>query len=374
MSGWGGGDALYRAMTLMVVASPCAVMLSSMPAMLSAIANGARHGVLIKGGAHLERLAQVDAVAFDKTGTLTSGELTVAHVVAFGETPLTDDALVRIGAALEMGSNHPIAQAVVRSAERRGIATPSVSDLNLTGQGVSGVIDGTRYNVGSPRHFEQSGVNVPDSVTEALASKRREGNTVVIVGDEVAPLGLLILRDAIRENSAETIRRLKSLGVKSVSLMTGDHAQAAKEIADAAGVDEVHFDLLPQDKVTLLQDLAMRGRRAAFVGDGVNDAPALATAHVGVAMGKSGADASLETADLVLMSDDLSQLPYALMLGRKSQRIVRQNLLFAGGIILGLIALTFAGIVTLPLAVVGHEGSTVLVAFNGLRMLRDLQE
>jgi len=362
----------YRAMTVMVVASPCALIISTPAAYLSAIGGGARQGILFKGGVHLERLAKVDVVAFDKTGTLTRGRPQVTDILPLNGVP--PDELLRIAAALEAHSDHPLARSITRRANGRGLDIPEVERLDLlSGKGLRGVVRGQTHLVGSPALFRELGCEMPPEVEEL----RLRGRTVVLVGKEAdaeaAPrlCGALGLADQLRSDTAATVLALKKLGIRRVVMLTGDHASVAKNIAEEAGMDEVFAELLPEDKLRVVRELAEHGT-VAMVGDGVNDAPALAAAHVGIAMGAAGTDVALETADVVLMSEQLSRLPTAFRLGRKTRRIVTQNLVFAMGVIVVLVFFALTRGIPLPLGVVGHEGSTVLVCLNGLRLLRRL--
>lgn len=359
----------YRAMTVMVVASPCALIISTPAAFLSAIGGAARRGLLFKGGVHLERMAKVDIVAFDKTGTLTLGK---PNVVCVRNAPgLHGDELLALAAGLEEHTNHPLAKAVIEAAERRGIApAPADGVETVAGQGLRGNVKNRNLLLGSPAFLEERGLSLPPDVAEL----RAEGQTVVMLAERNADetlryLGMLGIADEIRSDARETLCRLKRLGVKKIAMLTGDHPETARRVAEATGVDLVYADLKPEDKLRVVQELALSGR-VAMIGDGVNDAPALASAHVGIAMGAAGTDVAMETADVVLMSETLSRLPEAFALGKRTRRVVIQNLVFAMGIIviLGLVAL-FRGI-PLPLGVIAHEGSTVLVCLNGLRLLR----
>ena len=370
---WTTAHAVHRAIGLMIVASPCAVMLAIMPAVLAAIANAARHGVLVKGGGHMERLAHVDVVAFDKTGTLTSQDLRVSDVLPFMDAGVHDDELLRVAGTLERGSNHPIARAILRRARLDGCSLATPEDVHVTGHGVSARIGTESYHIGDIRHYEIIGAPVSDTMRIALSEKRAGGRFVALVARGERPIGMIVIEESLRVETRQAVQHLRSCGVKQIVLLTGDAAESAREVGDAVGADIVYSDMLPADKVAVLQELAAGGDRVAFVGDGVNDAPALATASVGVAMGGSGTDAALETADIVLMSDDLSRLPYAILLSKKLRRVVRQNLFFAAGVIATLVVATLAAGLPLSVAVIGHEGSTVLVAFNGLRMLREVR-
>ncbi len=362
--------AFYRAMTWLVVASPCALVISTPASILSAIANGARHGVLFKGGAYLEQTALIKVVAFDKTGTLTEGE---PRVTGIYPQPGQDEAdFLRRVAAIEARSEHPIARAIVHEAQQRGLALPEAEDFRaLVGQGVEGRVDGHLIWVGNERLFRERDVELPPALNQALHELENQGQTAMLAYDATARawLGLLAVADTVRADAAQVVARLKELGVERVVMLTGDNERVAAAIARQVGVDEYYAQLLPKDKVQALEHLRRQYGVTAMVGDGVNDAPALAAADVGIAMGGAGTDVALETADVVLMADNLSHLPYAIGLARRARRIVWQNLTFSLAVIVMLVALAFGADLPLPLGVVGHEGSTVLVVLNGLRLL-----
>ena len=362
--------AFYRAMTWLVVASPCALVISTPATILSAIANGARKGVLFKGGAHLERTATLEVVAFDKTGTLTVGEPQVQGVHPTED--VDEDELLRLVAALESRSEHPIARALVHAAQQRGLEIPPSADFRaVVGQGVQGTVAGEPLWVGNVRMFHEREVPLPASLAEQIAALEAQGQTVVIAyrPETRRWLGLIAVADSLRPEAADVVKKLHDLGVKHVVMLTGDNEQVAAAIAAKVGVDEFYAELLPKDKVRVLERLQKQYGPTAMVGDGVNDAPALALADVGIAMGGAGTDVALETADVVLMADNLHHLPYAIGLARKARRVVWQNLTFAMGVIVLLVASAFGAGLTLPWGVVGHEGSTVLVVLNGLRLL-----
>ena len=373
----------YRAMTLMVAASPCAVVISTPAAVLSAIAAGARRGVLFKGGAHVEATGTLRAVAFDKTGTLTRGDTTLTDAAVhpdatFEGGALTEERLLALAAAVQARSEHHLARATVDAAEQRGLDVPSATGFQArVGKGVRAVVDDTTIHIGNPSYFETlDGDTVAhlDDGLDAVAAWQAEGKTSVLVAAESGGarqvLGWLAFADTLREDAAETIAALRKLGVEHIVMLTGDHEEVARRIAEQVGVDEVHAGLMPEEKVAAVRRLVRRYEHVAMVGDGVNDAPALATARVGVAMGGAGTDVALETADLVLMGDDLRMLPYALGLSRAARRTLMVNLSIAfGAIVLMVVSILGVGL-PLPLAVVGHEGSTVVVSINGLRLLR----
>ena len=372
----------YRAMTLMVAASPCAVVISTPAAVLSAIAAGARRGVLFKGGAHVEAAANLRAVAFDKTGTLTKGDTELTDVSVHSEatldgTTVTEDRLLAVAAAVQARSEHHLAQATVDAADARSLDVPTATDFQArVGKGVRATVEGATVHIGNPSYFDtldRGPITHLDEGLDAVRSLQEDGKTSVIVAVEtdsdIHVIGWLAYADTVRENAAETIAALRDLGIEHIVMLTGDNEEVARRIAEQVGVDEVRAELMPEEKVDTVRRLVDRYEHVAMVGDGVNDAPALATASVGVAMGGAGTDVALETADLVLMGDDLSMLPYALGLSRATRRTLQVNLSIAFGAIAVMVASILITGIPLPLAVVGHEGSTVLVSLNGLRLL-----
>ncbi|MFI6091149.1 heavy metal translocating P-type ATPase [Streptomyces sp. NPDC051218] len=370
---------LLRAMTFMIVASPCAVVLSTMPPLLSAIANAGRHGVLVKSAVVMERLGQVDAVAVDKTGTLTEGTPQVTAVHALPGSGLTDDTLLALAAAAEHRSEHPLARAVVRAARARGLHVPSVTDFaSEPGVGVSATVGGVAVRVGAPARLltaPPSGVPQDAASTEVLARSRQlseeGGHTTVLVLRDGVPAGVIGIADRLRADAATTVTALESLTGTAPMLLTGDNARAAARLAAEVGIDDVRAGLLPQDKVAAVREAAEAGRKVLVIGDGVNDAPALAAAHTGIAMGRAGSDLALETADAVIVRDELATVPRVIALSRRARGLVVQNLVIAGTFIAVLVTWDLAGTLPLPLGVLGHEGSTVIVGLNGLRLLRE---
>ncbi len=367
--------AFYRAMTLMVAASPCAVVISTPAAVLSAIAAAARRGVLFKGGVYVEAMARVRAIAFDKTGTLTEGRTRLMRVGVRPESGMSEDELLRLAAAVQQRSEHHLARATVEAARQRSLAIPETEGFQaVVGKGVRAVIEGTTIHVGNLRYFQAmqdvKGMAKGQAAIEMLA---RQGQTAVLVvrkqRDRREVVGWLAFADQLRPGAPETVQQLRRLGVAHVVLLTGDNRYVAEAIGRKAGVDEVQAELLPAQKVAHVKALVDRYGMAAMVGDGVNDAPALAAATVGIAMGGAGTDVALETADVVLMRDDLGQLPYVLALSRATRRTLLVNFTLAFGIMGLMIVTILTQGLPLPLAVLGHEGSTVLVSLNGLRLL-----
>ncbi|MER5357609.1 heavy metal translocating P-type ATPase [Streptomyces sp. NPDC002785] len=361
---------LLRAMTFMIVASPCAVVLATMPPLLSAIANAGRHGVLIKSAVVMERLAQIDAVALDKTGTLTEGTPRVTDIRPLTASGLAADTLLTFAAAAEHPSEHPLARAITDAARTRGLALPPVEDFaSAPGTGVTATVAGRSVAVGSPVRLLNGRT---DQAAAALAAQLEdEGRTAVLVLLDGTPVGALGIADRLRTDAHATITRLTALTGSIPVLVTGDNPRAAARLGADVGVVDVRAELLPQDKVRAVREMESAGRKVLVVGDGVNDAPALAAAHTGIAMGGAGSDLALETADAVVVRDELATIPTAVALSRRCRRLVVQNLVIAAVFITGLVIWDLAGTLPLPLGVAGHEGSTVIVGLNGLRLLRD---
>ncbi|OEJ97543.1 heavy metal translocating P-type ATPase [Streptomyces thermolilacinus] len=354
-------ETLLRAMTFMIVASPCAVVLATMPPLLSAIANAGRHGVLVKSCVVMERLGAVDRVALDKTGTLTEGAPRVAEVRVLPGSPLTEDQVLALAAAAELPSEHPLARAVVAAARERGLPLAGAEEFSSApGRGVRALVDGRKVEVGRPG--EASG-----AVREAEAA----GRTAVEVAVDGVPVAVLGITDRLREGAPAAVAALTRLTGTAPTLLTGDGEPAARSVAAETGITDVRAGLLPEDKAAAVQAWEREGRRTLVVGDGVNDAPALAAAHTGIAMGRAGSDLALETADAVVVRDELATVPAVVALSRRARRLVTQNLVIAGVCIGALVVWDLAGHLPLPLGVAGHEGSTVLVGLNGLRLLRE---
>jgi Cd2+/Zn2+-exporting ATPase len=361
------GATIYRGITLLVVMSPCALVISTPAASLSALANAARKGVLVKGGRSLEMLGSVDTIAFDKTGTLTVGQPKLTDLVLLnGADPNT--ILARVAAAEEL-SEHPIGTAIVEAAIHQGLTLPPAADLQAhVGRGITADVNGEMIAIGNARLFTDLGIDVPDAAIEHLNRLGEEGKSSMIVGDSNGVLAILAVADMLRPGVKETIAALKRSGVRRTIMLTGDNTRVAHAIARQIGIDEVRADLLPQEKLAVIEELK-NGGKVAMIGDGVNDAPALATADVGISMGGAGSDVALETADVVLMSDDLGKLSGTIGLSRAMKRTIRVNLAFALSVIAVLAISTLLVGIPLPLGVVGHEGSTIVVVLNGLRLL-----
>ena len=361
-------EALLRAIAMLVGASPCALAISTPAAVLAGVARAARSGVLIKGGLHLESLAEIRAIAMDKTGTITMGRPEIAAVVP--EDGVSPTRLLSLAAALERRSEHPIARAVVAGAEAAGAPRVEAADVAaIRGKGLQGTLEGRPLEAGSPRLLAERGTAISPQVRARVEQLDREGHTIVAVTLAGALQGVIALSDRPRPEASRTIERLHDLGVRPVIMLTGDRRAVAEQVGRSVGVDEVQAELLPEDKIEHVRTLLQRHGTIAMVGDGVNDAPALAMATVGVAMGRGGTDVALEAADVALMADDLDRIPFAVGMARFARSIIRQNVLVSMGMVLLLIPLTLTGLVNTTLAVIMHEGSTVAVVVNGLRML-----
>ncbi|PFK41062.1 heavy metal translocating P-type ATPase [Bacillus cereus] len=365
MLDWSWNETFYRAMILLVVASPCALVAAITPATLSAISNGAKSGILFKGGIHLERLASVKAIAFDKTGTLTQGKPTVTDV--YIRNGITEKDVLYITASIESHSTHPLAEAIVKYAKHAYDITltkpESVEDV--TGFGLKGMLENKMYKIGKADFIGEEATTFHNGIATTL---EQEGKTVVYLSDDKGILGLIALKDTLRQETIAAIHDLQSIGVEAI-MITGDNEQTAKAIATESNIKEYYASCLPETKVDTIKQLKEKYGTVAMVGDGINDAPALATASIGVAMGE-GTDVALETADVVLMKNELSRLAQAIRLSKRMNRIVKQNIIFSLAVIALLICSNFLQFLALPFGVIGHEGSTILVILNGLRLLK----
>ncbi|MFC7322435.1 heavy metal translocating P-type ATPase [Halobacillus campisalis] len=364
--GWSWTDTIYRAMILLVVASPCALVASIMPATLSAISTGARNGVLFKGGVHLEKLSHLQAIAFDKTGTLTNGKPEVTDLITRSDKEVAE--ILSILSSIERESNHPIAQAIVNYTNM----LPDVERLevqhmqDIPGSGVTAEIDGVTWKIGKPGFLgKEAAESFQNGVLKKLAE---QGKTVVFIGDKYGIAGLVALKDTVREETKDAIQVLRKNGVYTV-MLTGDNETTAEAIAKEAGMDNYVAECLPEEKVQEVKLLRKAYENVGMVGDGINDAPALATANVGIAMG-AGTDVALETADVVLMKNDLPKIAEAIQLSERMNKVIKQNVVFSLLVIMLLIISNFLQVLDLPLGVIGHEGSTILVILNGLRLLK----
>lgn len=364
---------LYRALTMLVVSCPCALVISTPVSIVSAIGNAARHGVLIKGGAYLELLGSLSAIAIDKTGTLTKGVPEVTDVIPLAE--LSQEEMMSVAAAIENRSEHPLAQAIVRYARKQGIVWPECDEFRThIGQGASATVRGERFYIGSPKFFLALPQVDLSYWRERIASMQHEGKTVMLLGTDQKMVGLIGVADQVREFARETVEELKNIGIKAVYMLTGDNQGSASAIARQAGNIAFKADLLPEDKVQAVRELIRQHGEVAMVGDGINDAPSLATAAVGIAMGAAGSDTALETADIALMTDDLTKIPYAIRLSRRALTVIKQNIAFSLLVKAVFLALVLPGWTTLWMAVLADTGASLLVILNGMRLLRDEQK
>ncbi|CEE00669.1 Zinc-transporting ATPase [Caldibacillus thermoamylovorans] len=366
--GWSWNETFYRAMVLLVVASPCAVVASIMPATLSAISNGARKGILFKGGSHLESLGNLRAIAFDKTGTLTQGKPEVSQYLVKPDLEDEKQKILQIVAAIEKHSNHPLAQAIVRFVTTKNQNVPFELDSieDVSGWGVKAFLNGETWKIGK-RSFMDG--NIEEVIDEKQRSFLEEqGNTIVYIEKDQQVVAAFALKDIVREESKQAITNLQALGIEPI-MLTGDNANTAKAIASEVGIIHYIYECLPENKANEIRAIKEKYGLTAMVGDGINDAPALATADIGMAMGE-GTDAALETADVVLMKNDLTKISQAIHLSKRMNRIIKQNLVFSISVIILLVMSNFFQSIDLPLGVIGHEGSTILVILNGLRLLK----
>ena len=353
---------IYRALALIVVACPCALVISTPVAIVSAIGNAARHGVLIKGGAFLEEMGRLSVMAFDKTGTLTQGHPVVTDIIPLND--MVEAELLALAAAVEVRSSHVLADAIVRKARHERMVIPDVERaMSVPGRGAQAVVNGVPVLVGNRRFFTEQGFDLAPAEA-ALAALEAAGKTAMLVGRDMRVVGVLAASDQPRPQSRQVVDELHHAGIRRVVLLTGDHRATAERLAMQLGIDDIRADLLPEDKASAMQELLAAHGAAGMVGDGINDAPALATATVGVAMGVAGTDTALETADITLMADDLAKLPYTVRLSRKTLLIIKQNIIIALAI-----ALIFPGWLTLWLAVLADMGASIVVTLNGLRLI-----
>jgi Cd2+/Zn2+-exporting ATPase len=349
-------DSFLRAMTLLVAASPCALALGTPSAILAGIGQAARNGVLIKGGAHLENLGRLKAIAFDKTGTITQGRPEMTDLIPLAA--LSADKVLALAAAVEIRSAHPLALAVVRAAQDRKLDIPTASVVSATiGRGIQAHVDGQAVVVGNAKLYAENAGALPEHVRQQVQGLEDQGKTVMVVSLEAMPVGLIAVADVLRPEARSTIANLKLLGVDKTVMLTGDNNRVATHIADQVGLSDFHAGLMPEDKLTVIRSLVQEYSSVGMVGDGVNDAPALANASVGIAMGGAGTDVALETADVVLMGDNLSGLPFAIGLGRATRAIIAQNLVIALGVIAVLVVASVTGLVGIGIAVILHDPS-----------------
>ncbi|KYD10567.1 Cadmium-transporting ATPase [Caldibacillus debilis] len=362
---------IYRGLAVLVVGCPCALVISTPVSIVTAIGNAAKNGVLIKGGIYLEEAGNLKVIAFDKTGTLTKGIPSVTDVVTYNGN---ENELMTITAAIEKGSQHPLASAIIRKAEEDGLNFNDVSVeefQSITGKGVKAKVNNAMYYVGSPGLFEELLPNgIQSEIKEQITTLQIQGKTVMALGTEKEILALIAVADEIRESSEEVIRKLHQVGIEKTVMLTGDNQRTAEAIGKQVGVSDIKADLLPEDKLNFIKALREKYRSVAMVGDGVNDAPALAASTVGVAMGGAGTDTALETADIVLMADDLRKLPYTIRLSRKALAIIKQNIAFALGVKALALLMIAPGWLTLWLAVFADMGATLIVTLNSMRLVK----
>ncbi|MDP6707488.1 MAG: heavy metal translocating P-type ATPase, partial [Alphaproteobacteria bacterium] len=361
-------DWFYRALVLLVIACPCALVISTPVSIVSALAASARQGVLVKGGSYIEQPAGLKAIAFDKTGTLSQGAPAVAGVVPLNGH--SEAELLERAAALEARSAHPLARAILDFAEARGIQAAPAADLQIApGKGVAGRFHDQDFWLGSHRFLLERGQETPE-ITARAEALERQGQTVVVIGNDDHVCGLVSVADTVRPEARESVARLRARGIEHLIMLTGDNRATAQAIAAEIGLDEVHAELLPEDKVAAVERLVERYGTVAMVGDGVNDAPAMARASFGIAMGAIGSDAAIETADIALMTDDLTRLPWLVDHARRTLSIIRQNVVFSLGVKAVFVVLTFTGYATLWGAIAADVGASLLVVTNALRLLR----
>jgi Cd2+/Zn2+-exporting ATPase len=361
-------DSIYRALVLLVVSCPCALVISTPVSIVAALAGAARKGVLIKGGMHLERTSRIQCIAFDKTGTLTRGVPEVVKVVPLGGESVAS--IVSLAASVEQRSTHPMAIAIVEHAvASRIVAAPAEGVSSLAGRGAEGLVGGARVLLGNHRVFEERGI-CSAAIHDQLDALSAGGHTPVLVARDDQPIGIIAIADRPRESGRDAIALVRGLGVRAIVMLTGDSRATATAIAADLGIDEFRADLLPEDKVAAVEALRRTYGSVAMVGDGVNDAPALATADVGIAMGVAGSDAALETADVALMADELLKIPYTIRLSRATMRNIRMNLAISVVMKIAFVVAAVAGVATLWMAVVADTGASLLVIANALRLLR----
>ena len=366
---WNWETAIYRALVFLVVASPCALLASIMPTLLSGIANGARHGILFKNGAQLEKIGRINAIAFDKTGTLTTGKLNIVDIIPVAGILETE--LLQLALAVESLSEHPIGQAIAQFALTKNI--PRIAAMNVAtqiGEGIIGEVNQNQIFVGKLEWINQHNIYVSPELVEISDHLETDGKTVVWVTQNHQTLGLIAVEDPVRLEAKTLIKNLRKFGIEQVVMLTGDHQRTADSVAKQLNIDLVYANLLPEDKLTIIRQLKNRYHGVVMVGDGINDAPALALADVGIAMGGAGNDVVLETADIVLMTDQLGKILKALKLGRRANRVIQQNIAFSLSFIVLLLISNFFGLINMPTGIIGHEGSTLLVTLSGLRLLK----
>jgi len=363
-------ESLYRAITVLVAASPCALAISTPSAVLSGIARAAQKGVLIKGGKALEDLGSITTIAFDKTGTLTEGKPKLTNVIALNN--FDENEFLQIVLEVESLSNHPLAKAIAKDIEKlhnirfKGIAKNIEA---IQGKGITAIYDNAKVFIGNLKLMQDEGVIFEDSVITTMDNLLKHGHTVMLVALKNEVIGIISVMDTPRQTAESTLKRLKAIGIKRMIMLTGDHQNVGDAIAKQIGLTEAKGNLLPEDKVKAIKDLLATDGKIAMVGDGVNDAPAMALSTVSVAMGAAGSDVALETADVALMSDKIENLPFVIGLSRASKRIIKENIFISLGVVAILVPVTILGLTNIGLAVLFHEGSTIVVVLNALRLL-----
>ena len=363
-------ESFLRAMTLLVAASPCALALGTPATILAGVAQAARNGVLVKGGAHLENLGRLKAIAFDKTGTVTHGKPEVTDIVAIQGSGRKEADVLSLAAGAESRSAHPLAQAIVRSARSQGVLATAMDEVeSLTGRGLRALSNSKTIWIGNRKLMDEAQVKISAEALQKADEFQQSGKTLMWIAENQTAIGLIALADTLRREAAPTMKALKQSGVAHTIMLTGDNTRSASAIAKEIGLTEFRAELMPDDKLTIIRELVKEYGQVAMIGDGVNDAPALANATVGIAMGGAGTDVALETADVALMGDDLSKLPFAVGLGRATRAIIIQNLFISLGVIALLIITSLTGIVSIGIAIIFHEGSTLVVVANALRLL-----
>ena len=368
-----GGDWsewIYRGLAVLVVGCPCALVISTPVAIVTAIGNAAKKGVLIKGGIYLEETGRLNVIAFDKTGTLTKGTPEVTDLKVLSE--IDERTLVGISMAIEKFSQHPLASAIIRKAKQMEISSNEykAEDFqSLTGKGAKALVNGNSYYIGSPKLFEEK-ITLTSLVEEEIKNLQTHGKTVMLLGTEKMVIGLIAVADQLRDSSRNVIRKLHDIGIEKTIMLTGDNKATGEAIGNSVGLSEVKAELMPQDKLNTINSLREQHGKVAMVGDGINDAPALASSTVGIAMGGAGTDTALETADIALMADDLNKLPYTIELSRRTLGIIKQNITFALGLKLLALVLIVPGWLTLWMAIFADMGATLIVVLNSMRLLK----
>src|SRR5690625_4668931 len=366
-----GGDWstwVYSGLAVLVVGCPCALVISTPVAIVTAIGNAANKGVLIKGGIHLEELGKLNVIAFDKTGTLTEGKPEVTDVI--NVSAISTNEILGISKAIEAFSQHPLASAIILKAEKEHIDTYKAENFqSITGKGAKATVNNTVYFIGNPRLFEEM-ISIPSDTKQQIKELQLQGKTVMLLGTEQEIKGLIAVADQVRKSSLSIIEKLKNIGIKKTVMLTGDNQAAGSAIGKQLGLSETHAGLLPEDKLTKIKEWQEEYGNVAMVGDGINDAPALASATVGIAMGGAGTDAALETADIALMADDLEQLPYTIALSRKALHVIKQNISFSLGVKIIALLLVIPGWLTLWIAIFADVGATLLVVLNSMRLMK----